>query len=136
MIKNVDHIAIAVENLDESLANFKKLFGADVEHREEIEGYNVEVATVRVGNTCIEFVEGNTPDSPTRKYVEKKGQGIHHIAFEVDDIAAAIAELVANGGEMIDKSPRTGKDGSKVAFIHPKSSGKILYELVENKKSK
>jgi methylmalonyl-CoA epimerase len=134
MIKNVDHIAIAVENLDESLANFEKLFGAVVEHREQIAGYNVEVATVRVGNTCIEFVEGKTPDSPTRKYVEKKGQGIHHIAFEVDDINAAIAELVVNGGEMIDKTPRAGKDDSKVAFVHPKSSGKILYELVENKK--
>lgn len=134
MINKVDHIAIAVENLDESLANFQKLFGATVEHREEIAGYNVEVATVRVGNTCIEFVEGKSAESPTRKYVEKKGPGIHHIAFEVEDITAAVAEIVANGGEMIDKRPRTGKNDSKVAFVHPKSSGRILYELVENKK--
>jgi methylmalonyl-CoA/ethylmalonyl-CoA epimerase len=134
MINKIDHIAIAVDNLDDSLENFQKLFGATVEHREEIADYNVEVATVRLGNTCIEFVEGKTPDSPTRKYVEKKGTGIHHIAFEVDEINTAIAEIVKNGGEMIDPTPRTGKDDSKVAFVHPKSSGKILYELVENKK--
>ena len=134
MIKNVDHIAIAVENLDNALENFEKLFGATVEHREEIAGYNVEVATVRVGNTCLEFVEGKTPDSPTRRYVDKKGQGIHHIAFEVDDIVTAMASLVEAGGNLIDQAPRDGKDGSKVAFVHPKSSGKILYELVENKK--
>ena len=134
MIKGVDHIAVAVENIDASLENFEKLFGATVEHREEIAGYNVEVATVRLGNTCIEFVEGKTTDSPTRNYVEKKGQGIHHIAFEVENIEAAIAGIVANGGEMIDEEPRIGKDNSRVAFVHPKSSGRILYELVENRK--
>jgi methylmalonyl-CoA/ethylmalonyl-CoA epimerase len=132
MIKGIDHVAIAVEDLDETVKRFEKLFGAKVEHREVIAGYDVEVATVNLGNTCIEFVEGKTPDSPTRKYIEKKGPGIHHIALEVDDIASAIAALVANGAEMIDKSPRDGKGGSRVAFVHPKSSGKILYELVEN----
>jgi methylmalonyl-CoA/ethylmalonyl-CoA epimerase len=132
MIKGIDHVAIAVENLDETLAQFERLFGVRAEHRETIAGYNVEVATVNVGNTCIEFVEGKTPDSPTRKYVEKKGAGIHHIALEVGDIVSAIAALTAGGAELIDKEPRTGKGGSKVAFIHPKSSGKILYELVEN----
>jgi methylmalonyl-CoA/ethylmalonyl-CoA epimerase len=132
MIKGIDHVAIAVENLDETLEQFERLFGARAEHRETIAGYNVEVATVNVGNTCIEFVEGKSPDSPTRKYVDKKGPGIHHIALEVGDIGAAIAALAAGGAEMIDQEPRTGKGGSKVAFIHPKSSGKILYELVEN----
>ena len=106
MIKGIDHVAIAVENLDETVERFEKLFGAKVEHREVISGYNVEVATVNLGNTCIEFVEGKTPDSATRKYIEKKGPGIHHIAFEVEDIAAAIATLAAGGAEMIDTSPR------------------------------
>lgn len=132
VIKGVDHVAIAVDDLDYTIERFEKLFGATVEHREVIEGYNVEVATVNLGNTCIEFVEGKTAESPTRKYVDKKGPGIHHIAFEVEDISAAISALVAEGAEMIDESPRRGKGGSRVAFVHPKSTGKILYELVEN----
>jgi methylmalonyl-CoA/ethylmalonyl-CoA epimerase len=133
MIKGIDHVAIAVENLDETLERFEKLFGAKAEHREVIESYNVEVATVNLGNTCIEFVEGKTPDSPTRKYIDRRGPGIHHIALEVENISAAIAALTASGAEMIDRTPRTGKGGSLVAFVHPKSLGKILYELVENK---
>lgn len=133
MIKGIDHVAVAVDNLEETLEQFEALFGVKTEHREVIESYNVEVATIKLGNTCIEFVEGRSSDSPTRKYIDKKGPGIHHIAFEVDDIAAAIAALTASGAEMIDRKPRTGKGGSLVAFIHPKSSGKILYELVQNK---
>jgi methylmalonyl-CoA epimerase len=133
MIKSIDHVAIAVISLDETLEQFQRLFGATLEHREAIDGYGVEVATVNLGNTCVEFVEGKTLDSPTRKYVDKNGPGIHHIALEVDDIEMAIKTLAAAGAELIDRSPRTGKGGSKVAFIHPKSTGKILYELVENK---
>lgn len=136
MIKGIDHVAIAVDNLEETLEQFERLFGATADHRETIASYNVEVATVQLGNTCIEFVEGKTPDSPTRKYVENKGPGIHHIALEVTDIAAAMAALTAAGAELIDKTPRTGKGGSQVAFIHPKSTGKVLYELVENAKDR
>lgn len=133
MIKRIDHIAIAVENLDETLERFERLFDAKAAHRETIAGYDVEVATVELGNTSVEFVEGKTPDSPTRKYIDKKGAGIHHIAFEVDDIESALAALAAAGAELIDRAPRAGKAGSKVAFIHPKSTGRVLYELVENK---
>jgi methylmalonyl-CoA/ethylmalonyl-CoA epimerase len=133
LLKRIDHVAIAVTNLDEALSQFEALFGVRAEHRETIAGYGVEVATVKFGNTSIEFVEGKTPDSPTRRYVEKKGPGIHHIAFEVDDIEAALAALAAAGAGLIDESPRPGKGGSRVAFIHPKSTGRILYELVENK---
>jgi methylmalonyl-CoA epimerase len=133
MIKGIDHVAIAVDNLDETLEQFERLFGAKAQHRETIEGYGVEVATVDLGSTSIEFVEGKTPDSPTRRYVDKKGPGIHHVALEVDDIESAIATLAAAGAELIDRSPRTGKGGSKVAFVHPRSTGRVLYELVENK---
>lgn len=132
MIKGIDHVAIAVENLDDTLSRFERLFGVKADHRETIAGYGVEVATVNLGNTCVEFVEGKSPDSATRKYIDNKGPGIHHIAFEVGDIVSALATLAAAGAELIDKSPRTGKGGSKVAFIHPKSTGKILYELVQN----
>ncbi|MCK5406842.1 MAG: methylmalonyl-CoA epimerase [Candidatus Krumholzibacteria bacterium] len=134
MIKGIDHVAIAVDNLDETLEKFELLFGVKADHREVIESYHVEVATVNLGNTCIEFVEGKTPDSPTRKYIEKKGPGIHHVALEVDDIAAAISALTAAGARMIDQTPRPGKDGSLVAFVHPSSTGKTLYELVQVRK--
>ena len=134
MIKGIDHVAIAVDNLDETLEQFELLFGVKADHREVIESYHVEVATVNLGNTCIEFVEGKTPDSPTRKYIEKKGPGIHHVALEVDNITEAIAALTAAGARMIDQTPRPGKDGSLVAFVHPSSTGKTLYELVQVRK--
>jgi methylmalonyl-CoA/ethylmalonyl-CoA epimerase len=134
MIKGIDHVAIAVEDLDQALGIFEKLFGLRADHRERIADQPVEVATVRLGNTCIEFVQGTSPESPTRKFVEKRGPGIHHIALEVTDIAEVMASLARAGAEMIDTKPRKGKGGSTIAFVHPKSTGKILYELVENKK--
>jgi methylmalonyl-CoA/ethylmalonyl-CoA epimerase len=134
MIKGIDHVAIAVENLDQTLERFEQLFGVKADHREVIESYHVEVATVNLGNTSIEFVEGKTPDSPTRKYIEKRGPGIHHVALEVDNITEAIAALTAAGARMIDQTPRTGKGGSLVAFVHPSSTGKTLYELVQVRK--
>lgn len=134
MIKGIDHVAIAVENLEETLKQFRRLFGLEAEHREVIPSYDVEVATVNLGNTCIEFVEGKSPDSPTSKYIEKKGPGIHHVALAVDDIAAAMSSLSAAGAKLIDASPRIGKGGSLVAFVHPSSTGKILYELVQDSK--
>jgi methylmalonyl-CoA/ethylmalonyl-CoA epimerase len=92
------------------------------------------VATIRLGPTAIELVQGTTPDSPIAKYVAKRGPGIHHIALEVDDIASELSRLEAAGADLIDRTPRTGKQESRVAFIHPRSTGKILYELVQNKK--
>lgn len=133
MLNGIDHVAVAVTNLDETINTFKNIFGVEVEHREFIEAYNVEIATLNLGNTCIEFVEGKSEDSPIRKFVEKKGTGIHHIAFAVDDVAAEIDALAAAGANLIDKTPRPGKDGSLVAFVHPKSTSGILYELVQNR---
>jgi methylmalonyl-CoA/ethylmalonyl-CoA epimerase len=134
MIHGIDHVAVAVEDIDETLAMFEKTLGLRAEHREVIEGYGVEVATIRLGPTAIELVQGTTPDSPIAKYVAKRGPGIHHIALEVDDIASELSRLEAAGADLIDRTPRTGKQESRVAFIHPRSTGKILYELVQNKK--
>ena len=134
MIKGIDHVAIAVENIDDALAMMKQVLGLDADHREVIEGYGVEVATLRLGNTAIELVCGTREDSPIRKYIDKRGPGIHHIALEVDDIEAELARVREDGGELIDESPRDGKEQSRVAFIHPRSTGKILYELVQNRK--
>jgi len=133
MIKGIDHVAVAVENIDTALELLKTVLGITPDHRETIEGYGVETATLKLGNTAIELVAGTTPDSPISKYIEKRGPGIHHIALEVDDIASAIA-AVSKNAEMIDTNARPGKDDSRVAFIHPRSTGKILFELVENAK--
>ena len=133
MFKGVDHIAIAVENLDEAIEQFEGQFGVPVKHREVIESDGVEIALIEVGGTAIELVQGISDDSPIKKYVEKKGPGIHHIAFEVADIAGAIEKLKTAGVKMIDKTPHRGKSDSLIAFIHPESTQKILYELVQKK---
>lgn len=134
MIHGIDHVAVAVENIDEALAMFQKVLGLHAEHREVIDGHGVEVATIRLGPTAIELVQGTTPDSPITKYIEKRGPGIHHIALEVDDIVSDLARLEASGVDLIDAAPRPGKERSRVAFIHPRSTGKILFELVQNRK--
>jgi methylmalonyl-CoA/ethylmalonyl-CoA epimerase len=135
MFKQIDHIAIAVDNLDEAVRLYEDHFRARVSHREFIAHDDVEIAVVTVGGTSIELVEGKSENSPIRKYVVKRGQGIHHIAFEVDDIESVLAALRAASIELIDDKPRPGKEGSLVAFIHPKSTLKVLYELVQKKNS-
>ncbi|MDH3198299.1 MAG: methylmalonyl-CoA epimerase [Candidatus Krumholzibacteria bacterium] len=130
-IQRIDHIAIAVERLDDALAIFERVLGLKATHRERVDDQRVDVATLHLGETAIELVAPATPDSPIAKYLEKRGPGIHHIALEVRDIAAAIAALQARSVEMIDAVPRAGKEGSQVAFIHPKATGRVLVELVE-----
>jgi methylmalonyl-CoA/ethylmalonyl-CoA epimerase len=131
MISKIDHIAIAVENLDAAIALYEKTLGLQLAHRESVGGYDVETATFRIGDTAIELVEGKTEESSIRKYVQTKGPGIHHIAFAVDNIQEAIAKLKSEGARLVDDTPRPGKEGSLVAFIHPKSTEKILYEIVQ-----
>lgn len=130
MIKGIDHIAIAVENLDEAIARFADTLGMTTKHRETIDGYGVEVATVGPG---LELVAPTTTSSPIRRHIDRRGEGFHHIALAVDDIDAEIAVLKARSVEMIDETPRPGKQGSRVAFIHPRSMGKVLVELVEKR---
>jgi methylmalonyl-CoA/ethylmalonyl-CoA epimerase len=134
MIKGIDHVAVAVEDIDEALAMFRKVLGLEARHREVIEGYGVEVATIQLGTTAVELVCGTADDSPIARYIAKRGAGIHHIALETDDIDAELERVRENGAELIDDAPRGGKEGSRVAFIHPRSTGRILYELVQNKK--
>jgi methylmalonyl-CoA epimerase len=131
MINKIDHIAIAVENLDEAIGLYENTLGLKATHRERVAGFEVDIATFELGGTAIELVEGKTDDSAIRKYVQTHGPGIHHIAFAVDDIEKTLAALKAKGVRIIDEKPRRGKEGSLVAFIHPKSTQKILYELVE-----
>ncbi|HEX5133614.1 MAG TPA: methylmalonyl-CoA epimerase [Candidatus Krumholzibacteria bacterium] len=134
MIHGIDHVAIAVEDLDAAIALFENVLGMKVTHREDIAGYGVRVATVATGGTDVELVQGTTPDSPISKFVAARGPGMHHIAFAVDDIEKALAGMKERGVDLIDQTPRPGKQGSRVAFIHPKATGRVLCELVQNRR--
>jgi len=134
MIRGIDHVAIAVEDLEAAISLFEGVLGLRVTHREDIAGYGVRVATLETGGTDIELVQGTAAESPISKFIAARGAGIHHVAFEVDDIEAALAAMKANGVELIDATPRPGKQGSRVAFIHPRATGRILCELVQNRK--
>jgi methylmalonyl-CoA/ethylmalonyl-CoA epimerase len=134
MIRGIDHIAIAVEDLDAAISLFTTVLGLKLTHREDIARYGIHVATLATGGTDIELVQGTTPDSPISKFIASRGAGMHHIAFEVDDIDAALAALKAKGVALIDATPRPGKQGSRVAFIHPRATGRVLCELVEKRR--
>jgi methylmalonyl-CoA/ethylmalonyl-CoA epimerase len=130
MIEGIDHVAIAVENLDEAIPFWRDRLGIAPLRRERIEGYGVEIATFRVGSTTIELVQGD-PGTAVHRYVDRHGPGIHHLAFRVPDVEEALSWARKRGLEPTPDSPRPGKAGSRVAFLHPRTTGGILYELVE-----
>lgn len=134
MIGPIDHIAIAVEDLDEAVQLYEKTFGLKPAHREYIESFQVEIATIDLPETTVELIEARSPDSPIHKFIETRGPGLHHIAFVVDDIEGALAKLKAKGLALIDETPRRGKDDSLVAFVHPGGTQRVLYELVQLRK--
>jgi methylmalonyl-CoA epimerase len=134
MIKGIDHVAIAVEDIEAAIALFQNILGLKVTHREDIADYGVRIATIATGGTDVELVQGTSPDSPITRFIASRGAGMHHIAFEVDDIEKALAGMKQRGVELIDQTPRPGKQGSRVAFIHPRATGRVLCELVENRR--
>jgi methylmalonyl-CoA epimerase len=134
MIKGIDHVAIAVEDIEAAIALFQNILGLKVTHREDIADYGVRIATIATGGTDVELVQGTSPDSPITRFIASRGAGMHHIAFEVDDIEKALAGMKTRGVELIDQTPRPGKQGSRVAFIHPRATGRVLCELVENRR--
>ena len=130
MIKGIDHIAIAVNSADEALSVFDNVFGLKADHIEEIPDQGVKAATVRVGDTNIEFIEPINPESGVAKFLEKKGEGIHHICIEVDNIDEELNSLAAKGVELIDKKSRKGLAGM-IGFLHPRATKGVLIELVQ-----
>lgn len=131
MIKKVDHIGIAVQNLEETLRFYTETLGIELHGTEIVEEQKVKVAFLPVGDTEIELLESTEPDGPIAKFIEKKGEGIQHIALRVDNIEVAIEEMKAKGVKMIDEKPRYGAGGAKIAFCHPKSTKGVLVELTE-----
>jgi len=131
MLTKINHIGIAVKSLDEAIPFYRDNLGMAFAGIEEVAEQKVRVAMLQVGESMIELLEPTAEDSPVAKYIEKNGSGIHHIAYEVADIESAIAKLLADGARMIDEKPRNGAHGSRIAFIHPKSSNGVLTELCQ-----
>lgn len=129
MIKKIAHIGVAVRNLGDAQTVFQTLLGMEPSHVQRVESQKVDVSSFHVDDTNIELTSGTSPDSPISKFIEKKGEGIHHIAFETDDIHGELARLKAAGITLIDQEPRMGADNYWVAFIHPKSAGGVLVEI-------
>ena len=131
MYKRLTHIGIAVKSLDKSSELFARLLGARHDHTEEVAAQKVKAAFFRVGEGGIELLEPTGIDSPIARFIEKRGEGVHHLSFEVDDLDAEIARLKKEGFQMIDETPRAGADGFRIAFLHPKSTNGVLVEISE-----
>ncbi len=131
MIKKIDHIGIAVNSLEESLSFYEDALGLKVENIEEVPDQKVKVGFLDIGGVHLELLEPSSPDGPVAKFIEKRGEGIHHIAILVDNIEESIGLMKDKGVKLIDESPRKGAGGSKMAFVHPKSTHGILLELYE-----
>jgi len=131
MLTKINHIGIAVVSLDATLPFYRDNLSMGFAGIEEVAEQKVRVAMLQVGESKIELLEPTSPDSPIAKFLEKNGPGIHHIAYEVDDIEAAIAKLTEDGMRMIDSVPRNGAHGTRIAFVHPKSSNGVLTELCQ-----
>lgn len=131
MIRKLDHLGIAVVRIDDSLRFWEQALGLAAEGRELVGSEGVEVAFLRAGETRIELLEAKEPDSAVARFLGRRGAGLHHVTFEVDDLESAIERMSAQRVDVLDATPRTGAGGSKVTFIHPRESGGVLVELVE-----
>jgi methylmalonyl-CoA epimerase len=128
--RGIHHVGVAVADLDEAVQTYERLFGGRLEHRARVEAQGVEAATMRVGDDRIELLAALAEDTPVGRFLAKRGPGMHHVAYEVDDVAAALSELEAAGAELIDAEPRQGLFGLEVAFVHPDSVHGVLSEVV------
>ncbi len=131
---HIEHIGIAVKNLEESVKFYENVLGLECYSIQEVKDQKVKTAFFKVGQTKIELLESTDPEGPIGKFVEKKGEGIHHIAFAVDDVNQALADVEKEGVRLIDKVGRKGAEGLNIGFLHPKSTIGVLTELCDNKK--
>ena len=127
----MDHIGVAVEDLDEAVALYRDSFGMAVQHRETVEEQGVEAVLLEVGEGHVELLLPLGPDTAVGKFLERNGPGLHHVAYQTDDIDATLEKVRAAGLRLIDEQPRIGIRGSRVAFLHPKATGSVLTEIVE-----
>lgn len=130
-ILKIDHLGIAVDSIDQATTFWRDVLGLPLEGTETVETQKVTTAFMPVGESEVELLESTSPEGPVAKYIAKRGQGIQHVAFRVDNIEAALAELKARGVPLIDQVPRPGAGGAKIAFLHPKAANGVLVELCE-----
>ena len=133
-MKKVEHIGIAVKDLQNANHLFEKLFNQKNYKIEDVESEGVTTSFFKIGETKIELLQATTPDSPIAKFLEKRGEGIHHIAFEVSDIESEMKRLVSQGFELIHQKPKDGADNKKICFLHPKSTNGVLIELCQERR--
>jgi len=131
ILTEIDHVAIAVHDIEAAISFYQRAFGATVDHREVVESDGVEEALLKVAESYIQLLTPTRPDSPVAKSLEKRGEGLHHIGYRVANCADALAQMIAAGATPLDKAPRPGSRGTTVAFIHPKGSFGTLIELVQ-----
>lgn len=132
-MRKIEHIGIAVENMEEAVSTYEKLLNTKCYKVEEVKSENVKTAFFRIGESKIELLEATDPESPIAKYIAKKGKGMHHIAFDVEDIESEIKRLEELDFQLIQKSPKNGADNKLIAFLHPKSSEGTLVELCQER---
>jgi methylmalonyl-CoA/ethylmalonyl-CoA epimerase len=131
MFARVDHIGVAVDDLEAAIALHEEAYGMALVHREVVDDQGVEAALLDVGENHVELLRPLADESPVGRFLAKRGPGLHHVAYQVTDVQAALAELRARGLQLIDETPRTGIRGSRVAFLHPAASGGVLTEIVQ-----
>jgi len=131
MLTEIDHVAIAVADLDAAVEWYREVFGATVAHRERVESDGVEEALLRVADSYVQLLTPTRDDSPVARYLATRGEGLHHVGYRVADCAAALRSVKDHGGRVIDEEPRPGSRGTTVAFVHPKTSFGTLIELVQ-----
>ena len=131
LLTEIDHVAIAVRDLDAAVAWYRDALGAEVEHREVVESDGVEEAMLAVAESYVQLISATRHDSPVARFLDKRGEGLHHVGYRVDDCAVALASMVKAGAVPIDAAPRPGSRGTTIAFVHPKGSFGTLIELVE-----
>ena len=131
LLTEIDHVGIAVQDLDAAVTYYRDVYGATVAHRERIESDGVEEALIAVADSFIQLLSPTRPDSPVARFLERRGEGLHHIGYRVEDCAVAVAAVRDGGGTLIDEVPRPGSRGTTVAFVHPKGAFGTLIELVQ-----
>ena len=132
MLEDIDHVGIATGDLDGAVEHYRRAFGIEPTHRETIEDQGVEEVLFQVGTSFIQLLRALGPDTPVGRFLARRGGGVHHVGYRVDDVAATLARFEAMGIPAVDRSPRRGSRGTTVAFVHPKGFGGVLVELVED----
>jgi methylmalonyl-CoA/ethylmalonyl-CoA epimerase len=131
MLGKIEHVALAVSDMDAAIAHYRDVWGLEVEHRERVEDQGVEEAMLPLGESHLQLLAPTGPETTVARFLDRRGEGLHHIAYEVDDLEAALRELNTKGVALIDEQPREGGRGHKVAFVHPKDNHGLLVELIQ-----